>query len=63
MSDIPSYELASVDFQDKLISAIQIMFENDYSQLGVENDGEVIGMASYRSISRVLSILRKLGAD
>ena len=63
VADVPSYELASVGFQDNLISAIEIMFENDYSQLGVERDGELIGVVSYRSISRVLSILRKLGAD
>lgn len=63
VDDVPSYVLASVNSQDNLISAIETMFENDYSQLGVENDGEIIGMVSYRSISRVLSILRTLGAD
>ena len=63
VADVPSYDLASVDSQDNLISAIEIMFENDYSQLGVERDGKLIGMVSYRSISQVLSILRKLGAD
>jgi len=63
VADVPSYELASVDSQDNLISAIEIMFENDYSQLGVKRDDELIGMVSYRSISRILSILRKLGAE
>jgi predicted transcriptional regulator len=63
VDDVPSFELVSVDFQDNLISAIETMFEYNYSQLGVENDGQIIGMVSYRSISRVLSILRTLGAD
>lgn len=63
VNDVPSYELVSVDYQDNLISAIETMFENGYSQLGVEKAGETIGMISYRSISRVLSILRTLGAD
>lgn len=63
VADVPSYELETVDAQDTLISAIEVMFENDYSQLGIERDSEVVGMVSYRSISRVLSILRKLGTD
>ncbi|WP_410765644.1 CBS domain-containing protein [Haloferax sp. DFSO60] len=63
VGDVPSYELETVEAQDTLISAIEVMFENDYTQLGIERNGEVVGMVSYRSISRVLSILRKLGAD
>jgi len=63
VADVPSYELTSIDSQNDLISAIEVMFKNDYSQLGVERGGELIGVVSYRSISRVLSILRKLGAD
>ena len=61
VADVSSYEPTSVDSQEDLISAIEEMFENNYSQLGVERDGELIGVVSYRSISRVLSILRKLG--
>lgn len=60
---VPSFELETVEAQDSLISAIEIMFENDYTQLGVERGGNVVGMISYRSISRVLTILRKLGTD
>lgn len=63
VKDVPSYKLETVDAQDTLISAIGVMFENDYTQLGVERNGGIVGMVSYRSISRVLSILRKLGAD
>jgi hypothetical protein len=63
VGDVPSYELETVDAQDTLISAIEVMFEKNYTQLGIERNGEVVGMVSYRSISRVLSILRKLGAD
>jgi hypothetical protein len=39
------------------------MFEKDYDQLGIERDGETVGMVSYQSISRVLTLLRRLGAD
>jgi len=63
VGDVPSHELETVSAQDTLISAIEVMFENEYTQLGIERNGEVVGMVSYRSISRVLSILRKLGAD
>lgn len=63
VSDVPSNKLETVNVQDNLISAIEIMFENRYTQLGIEREGEVVGMVSYRSISRILSILKKLGAD
>lgn len=63
VADVPSYELERVNAQDTLISAIEVMFENGYTQLGVERKCEVVGMISYRSISRVISILRKLGTD
>lgn len=63
VSDVPSHKLETVDAQETLISAIETMFEMDYSQLGIEQNGELVGIVSYRSISRVLSILRKLGAD
>lgn len=63
ISDVPSHKLEAVDAQDTLISAIETMFEEDYSQLGIEQNDELVGMVSYRSISRVLSILRKLGVN
>lgn len=63
VGDVPSYELETVDAQNSLISAIGVMFQNEYSQLGVERNGEIVGMISYRSISRVLSLLRKLEAE
>jgi hypothetical protein len=39
------------------------MFKNNYTQLGIERDGEIVGIVSYRSISQVLSILQELGAE
>lgn len=63
VGDVPSYEIETVNAQDPLITAIRVMFENDYTQLGIERNGDIVGMISYRSISRVLSILRKLGAE
>jgi CBS domain-containing protein len=63
VSDVPSYKLESVDADSSLISAIETMFEEDYDQLGIERDDEMVGMVSYQSISRVLTILRRLGAN
>lgn len=63
VGDVPSYELASVDAEESLLSALETMFENDYSQLGIEREGEVIGIVSYRSIARVMKIMRELGVD
>lgn len=37
-------------------------FQQSHS-MGIDRDGEVVGLVSYRSISRMLSILRKLGID
>lgn len=62
VKDVPSYEIEAVNAQDTLITAIGVMFENDYTQLGIKRNGDIVGMISYRSISRLLSILRKLGA-
>lgn len=63
VADVPSHELETVDAQDTLISAIETMFKKGYTQLGVERDHEIVGMVSYRSISRVLSILQALGTN
>lgn len=63
VGDVPSNELETVQAEETLISAIGTMFENRYTQLGIERDGEIVGMVSFRSISRLLSILRELGAE
>lgn len=63
VGDVPSHKLETVDAQKSLISTIEIMFEKEYSQLGIKRDGEIVGMISYRSISRVLSLLKKLEAE
>lgn len=43
-----------VQSDEALQTALERMFEMDYSQLPVEESGEIIGAVSYRSISRVL---------
>lgn len=63
VKDVPSWEFESVESDATLISAIEIMFENDYSQLGIRKDGEVIGMISFRSISRILTILKNMDVE
>lgn len=61
--DVPSWELVSVNAEDSLLTALEVMFENDYTQVGIEREDEVIGIVSYRSIARVIKIMRKLGVE
>lgn len=63
VEDVPSYSLETVEADDSLLDAVEVMFEEDYTQLGIERDGEVIGMVSYRSIARVLKIMRKMDVE
>lgn len=63
VSDVPSYDLISVDADESLLTALEKMFENDYTQLGIEREGEIIGIVSYRSIARVIKIMRKLEVE
>lgn len=61
--DVPSWELVSVNAEDSLLTALEVMFEHDYTQVGIERKDEVIGIVSYRSIARVIKIMRKLGVE
>lgn len=63
IGDVPSYPLETIQANDSLLDAVEKMFENNYTQLGIERDGEVVGMVSYRSIARVLKIMRKMGVE
>lgn len=63
VSDVPSHEIECVNDDVSLISALEIMFENDYTQLGIKREDEIVGMVSYRSISRILSILKTLNVE
>lgn len=63
VEDVPSYPLETVAANESLLSALETMFESDFTQLGIQDDGKLIGMVSYRSIARVLKIMRKMGID
>jgi CBS domain-containing protein len=63
VSDVSSHELETVSRDTDLVTTLEKMFENDFTQLGIEQEGEVVGMVSFRSISRVVSIMRRLGVD
>lgn len=47
-------ELATVDFDDKVERAIEIMIENDFSQLPVVKKGKTIGIITFGSIVRTM---------
>jgi len=52
-------DLVTVNFRDKTAHAINLMIENDFSQLPVKKDGKIVGIISYSSIVRALLFLKK----
>lgn len=60
---VPSFEIESVATDQSLLSALETMFEEEYTQLGVKREDELVGMVSYRSIARVLKVMRKMGIE
>ena len=60
---VQSFEVESVATDQSLLSALETMFEERYTQLGVKREGELVGMVSYRSIARVLKLMRKMGVE
>lgn len=63
VSDVESYTLGTVAADDSLLDATEYLAEHAYTQAGVEDDGEIIGMVSHRSISALFSVLKRLGKD
>jgi hypothetical protein len=63
VSDVPSNDIECVNADETLISALETMFEKDYTQLGIKRNDEIVGIVSYRSISRILSILKRMNMD
>lgn len=43
----------TIDLEDTIYDALSLMFENNFSQLPVMSGGDVVGVVTYKSISRV----------
>ena len=60
IADLPvDNHLQTVEYDLELESALRQMFENSYTQVGVERDDELVGIVTYRSVVRTLSVLHK----
>lgn len=60
VGDIEAPPIATVPSSATLQTAIDEMFDNQYDQLGVERDGDLIGMVSFRSITRAIKVATRV---
>lgn len=60
VGDIDAPPLATVPSSATLQTAIDEMFDKRYDQLGVERDGTLAGMVSFRSIARALKVATRV---
>ncbi|MEZ3163131.1 CBS domain-containing protein [Halorubrum sp. RMP-47] len=61
IADLPiDNRLRTVRYDLALESALRRMFENGYTQVGVERDGELVGIVTYRSVVRTLLAFHQL---
>lgn len=61
IADLPvDNKLQTVEYDLELESALRMMFENGYTQVGVERDGELAGIVTYRSVVRTLLSFNQL---
>ena len=61
IADLPiENTLQTVKYDLGLESALRQMFENSYTQIGVERDGELVGIVTYRSVVRTLLAFQRL---
>jgi len=52
--------LQTVEYDLALESALRRMSDNSYTQIGVERDGELVGIVTYRSVVRTLLAFHQL---
>ncbi|MFC7131464.1 CBS domain-containing protein [Haloferax chudinovii] len=52
--------LQTVEYDLELETALRQMFESGYTQIGVERDGELVGIVTYRSVVRTLLAFHQL---
>jgi CBS domain-containing protein len=61
ISDLPvDNRLQTVKYDLELESALRQMFENNYTQIGVERDDKLVGIVTYRSVIRTLLAFHQL---
>ncbi|OYR68067.1 CBS domain-containing protein [Halorubrum ezzemoulense] len=61
IADLPiDNRLRTVQYDLELETALRRMFEDDYTQVGVERDGELVGIVTYRSVVRTLLAFHQL---
>ena len=61
VADLPMENaLRTVEYDLALESALRRMFERDYTQIGVERDGDLVGVVTYRSVVRTLLAFNQL---
>jgi len=55
IADLPiDNQLRTVEYDLELESALRRMVDSGYTQIGVERDGELVGIVTYRSVVRTL---------
>lgn len=61
VADLPvDNQLQTVEYDLELESALRRMFEDSYTQIGVERDSELVGIVTYRSVVRTLLAFHQL---
>ncbi|ELZ42957.1 CBS domain-containing protein [Halorubrum californiense DSM 19288] len=61
IADLPiDNRLRTVQYDLELESALRRTFENGYTQVGVERDGQLVGIVTYRSVVRTLLAFHQL---
>ena len=64
LDDLPiTNELTTVSDDETLADVLSQMFEQGYTQIGVENDGNLVGVVTYESVVRTLLVLHTLDID
>jgi CBS domain-containing protein len=64
IGDLPiENRLETVDHDAALEEALRRMFDYGYTQVGVERDGKLVGVVTYRSVVRTLLALHQLDVD
>lgn len=63
VGDIEAPPLATVPSSATLQTAINEMFDERYDQLGVEREGTLVGMVSFRSIVRAIKVATRVNSS
>lgn len=60
VGDIDAPELATIPSDENLLDAIDEMFSERYHQIGVDRNGELIGMLSFQSLARAIKVVNQV---